>query len=148
MVALARSEGSANVIRRVSVLGTMPPDAPTEGAAVVGSAIALSVFGAAVHTVREFGVAALLAPSSGFLPVVLVQALLFLLWWRSRRRGTLVALALSAALQLVGGAFLSVLPLPILPFEPEQTVAHYLSHVVFGVCQVPLALLPWLRRPR
>jgi len=42
------------------------------------------------------------------------------------------------ALQLVGGAILSVLPLPILPFHPEQTVRHYMFHLVYGVAQVPL----------
>jgi hypothetical protein len=41
----------------------------------------------------------------------------------------------------LGGAILSILPLPFLPFVPEQTVSHYVSHVIFGITQIPLILV-------
>jgi len=43
-------------------------------------------------------------------------------------------------LHLVGGAVLSVLPLPILPFRPAQTVYHYAFHVLYGAAQIPLLI--------
>lgn len=44
-------------------------------------------------------------------------------------------------LQLLGGAVLSVLPVGIYPFEPEQSLSHYSVHVLYGVLQVPLLLV-------
>jgi len=44
-------------------------------------------------------------------------------------------------LQLIGGAILSVLPLPILPFVPEQSPDHYISHAVYGLAQLPLIVV-------
>lgn len=46
-----------------------------------------------------------------------------------------------AALNLIGGGLLSVLPLPILPFEPEQSLTHYVAHLVYSVGQLPLLTL-------
>ncbi|RME80408.1 MAG: hypothetical protein D6775_16240, partial [Caldilineae bacterium] len=43
-----------------------------------------------------------------------------------------------AGVHLVGGAILSVLPLPIWPFYPEQSAGHCLSHVIYGLAQLPL----------
>jgi len=38
----------------------------------------------------------------------------------------------------------TVLPLPILPFEPEQSATHYLAHLVYALGQVPLLVVGWL----
>lgn len=43
-----------------------------------------------------------------------------------------------AGINLIGGAILSVIPLPIWPFAPEQSLGHYLSHVIDGLAQLPL----------
>jgi len=51
-------------------------------------------------------------------------------------------LAATGLVQLIGGAILSVLPLPFLPFAPAQTVDHYLSHVILGITQIPLVVIP------
>src|SRR5688572_30255883 len=52
------------------------------------------------------------------------------------------ALALAwGVLNLVVGGVLSVLPLPILPFVPEQSIEHYGAHVVYALGQVPLVLI-------
>jgi hypothetical protein len=109
-------------------------------------AVAISALGMGVHTVREFGWAGLWDPASGMIPVVGVQLLLLLRWWLrpAARRGTAIILLATAIFQLVGGAIISVLPLPILPFEPEQSVEHYLSHLFLGVAQLPLIIVPLL----
>lgn len=39
---------------------------------------------------------------------------------------------------LVGGGILSVLPLPFLPFVPEQSVFHYVMHMQYILTQIPL----------
>ena len=63
------------------------------------------------------------------------------------RRGVRLTWAL---LNLVIGAIVTVLPLAILPFSPEQSLGHCLIHVVDTLGQVPLTLLAItaLRRPR
>ena len=42
---------------------------------------------------------------------------------------------------MVVGGLLTVLPLPVLPFVPEQSVGHYAVHVVYAVGQLPLVLV-------
>ena len=44
-------------------------------------------------------------------------------------------------LHLVGGGILSVLPLPIWPYEPAQTMTHYAMHLLYGAAQLPLIWL-------
>jgi hypothetical protein len=52
-------------------------------------------------------------------------------------------------LNLVIGGIVSVLPLSILPFVPEQSMTHYAAHVVYTLGQVPLVVLAYraFRRP-
>ncbi|HEV2124187.1 MAG TPA: alpha/beta fold hydrolase, partial [Chloroflexota bacterium] len=66
------------------------------------------------------------------------------IWWLfpSTRAVAGAVLALTGVLQLIGGAIISVLPLPFLPFEPDQSLHHYLSHAAFGLAQIPLL---WFR---
>lgn len=54
------------------------------------------------------------------------------------------------AMHFVVGAWLSVLPLSIWPFDPEQSVRHYLAHVLYGAAQGPLLwrLISDLRSPQ
>jgi hypothetical protein len=98
----------------------------------------------AYHTVREFGYSGLWSIGTGMIPVVGVQLVLFLFWWLAPRTRAVTgrALVVTGIFQLVGGAIISVLPLPFLPFEPEQSVSHYLAHVVLGLAQLPLILMP------
>jgi hypothetical protein len=44
-------------------------------------------------------------------------------------------------LHLVGGGIISVLPLPFLPFYPEQRLAHYAAHALYAIAQLPLIVL-------
>ena len=41
------------------------------------------------------------------------------------------------------GGIVTVLPLPILPFVPEQSITHYGAHVVYTIGQVPLVVLAY-----
>ena len=43
--------------------------------------------------------------------------------------------------ELVGGGILSVLPLGLFPFTPEQSLGHFGAHVVYAVAQIPLVLV-------
>ena len=60
------------------------------------------------------------------------------LLWRLRPRFGAALLLTWALLNLLGGAVLSVLPLPFLPFVPEQSLRHYSFHLLYGLTQVPL----------
>lgn len=77
----------------------------------------------------------------GSLPPLAI-AILLLTWWflAARKRAPTRALLLFAFINCVGG-FLSVLPLPFLPFVPEQVTAHYLVHMLYVICQVPLIMV-------
>ena len=48
-------------------------------------------------------------------------------------------------LHLIGGGILSVLPLEMLPFAPEQSARHYAFHGVYAAAQLPLILAMWAR---
>lgn len=101
----------------------------------------LSWLGFVVHNLADLPGQTLLSPETLF-PTV-VYAVLFALWFTPARKGARWATLVWALLQLLGGAILSVLPLGILPFDPAQTVWHYLFHLVYGVTQLPLLLLAW-----
>lgn len=54
------------------------------------------------------------------------------------------ALALAwGVLNLVVGGVVSVLPLDVLPFVPEQSVSHYAAHLVYALGQVPLVVVSY-----
>jgi hypothetical protein len=74
----------------------------------------------------------------GSLPLLAIAVAL--LAWRllaAHMRAPAVALLVYALINFVGG-ILSVLPLPFLPFTPEQTADHYLIHAMYAVCQIPM----------
>jgi hypothetical protein len=104
--------------------------------------VGLSALGFVIHNFAEFGIGGLTDPNTATISTLVVMLAAFLVWWfipQAKRFG-LIALMTMAAMHLVGGAFLSVLPLPVgvLPFSPAQTLSHYLVHVVYGVLQLPL----------
>lgn len=102
---------------------------------------AVSWAGSYYHTWTELALGPLRAENS--LPAVVGLAL-FIGWWRqpgNRRLWSWLLLIWTAGAHLLVGAVLSVLPLPILPFSPEQSWSHYGSHVIYALAQTPLILV-------
>lgn len=103
----------------------------------------LSWVGAYIHITLELQLPVWRPENS--LPA-LIGLLLFLGWWRDPRRHKLwtwLLLGWTAGGHLLIGAILSVLPLPLWPFYPEQAIAHYFSHIIYGVTQLPLIWILW-----
>jgi hypothetical protein len=103
----------------------------------MAGAVVLGWVGMYVHNVADLPVLTLASPENS-LPG-LVWLVLFGLWWfLPQARWPTAFLIAWGMLNLVGG-FLTVFPLPILPFRPEQSVRHYAFHVLAA-----FALLPFL----
>ncbi|MGI5130699.1 hypothetical protein ACQEVB_28105 [Pseudonocardia sp. CA-107938] len=102
-------------------------------------AAAVSWLGLLVHNVADLPGQTLASPETLY-PTLVLAAVLVLLGAGVRRLAGGLLLAW-AVLHLVGGAILSVLPLPVLPFAPEQSVRHYSFHVLYGLTQLPLLVL-------
>jgi hypothetical protein len=97
----------------------------------------LAWLGEYIHNLVELPQLTILSPENS------LPALVFLLfflgwWWLPYQRPTAILMLIYAALHLGGGAILSVIPFPFLPFYPEQSLRHYLAHVFYGVAQLPL----------
>jgi len=75
----------------------------------------------------------------------LVVAIALGLAYAARPDSFLVATLVFAwgVLNFVIGGVLSVLPLSILPFVPEQTLAHYGAHVIYTLGQLPLVVVAY-----
>lgn len=104
------------------------------------AALGVSTFGAWYHNTREFPGMAITAPEmlSAIVPGVVIAA-----WWLVRPGRALwwVTVVWVAVLNLGVGAVLTVLPLPFLPFQPDQSVSHYMTHLLYAVTQVPAIYL-------
>ena len=74
-------------------------------------------------------------------PLAVDIALFVACWWWPRSRVVWTAILAWGLLNMVVGGVLTVLPLPVLPFAPEQTVGHYAVHLVYAVGQLPLVLV-------
>jgi hypothetical protein len=109
-------------------------------------ATALAWCGFFVHNVAELPGQTILSPESLFPTLVWIAALVLWLVPATRTAGAWMLLTW-AVINLVGGA-ISVLPLPILPYEPEQTVEHYAFHAFYAATQLPLigATAIWISR--
>jgi hypothetical protein len=98
--------------------------------------VALAWLGMYVHNVADVPNLTLSSPEN-LLPG-LVWLLLFALWWAMPGRSwPLILLLAWGVLNLVGGAA-TVLPLPVLPFKPEQSLRHYAFHLLYALTQLPL----------
>jgi hypothetical protein len=92
-----------------------------------------------LHNVNDLPEQTLFSPET--LYPTLFMAGLVALWVFRPSRATTWALLGWTALNLFLGGVVSVLPLPVLPFEPEQSVKHYAFHAVYTLTQVPLLML-------
>ncbi|WP_461163636.1 hypothetical protein [Arthrobacter sp. R4-81] len=120
---------------------------PSIWALVVPAGAGIGWAGMFVHNLTELPGQGFLSPES-FIPF-LVTALLVAGWFTRLRRPATIALLFWGLLHFFGGGVLSVLPLPSLPFSPEQTVSHYLFHGIYALAELPLIFgaLAWLRSP-
>jgi hypothetical protein len=101
--------------------------------------LTISWLGEYIHNLFELPKLTVLSPENS-LPA-LVSLAFFAAWWLTsfNRVGMLLILAWGF-LHLIGGAVLSVIPFPFLPFYPEQTLDHYAAHAVYGLAQLPLII--------
>ena len=114
--------------------------------AVVAAATALAWTGFLVHNLADLPGQTILSPESLFPTFVWTVALTLWIVPATRTAGAWMLLAW-AVVNLVGGA-ISVLPLPVLPLAPEQTLAHYAFHGLYAATQLPLIVVSaaWLSR--
>ena len=79
--------------------------------------------------------------NSGPIAFAAILGIAYAVWPTSK---VVAAAALGwGVLTLVIGGIVTVLPLSILPFVPEQSLTHYAAHVVYAIGQVPLVLLSY-----
>jgi hypothetical protein len=106
----------------------------------IGSATLIAVAGMAIHNAVEFGPGFLLDPQT-LIPVAIFAALGWACRGSRARTPMLMLLVAWAVLNLVVGGILSVLPLPIFPFAPEQSLRHLAAHVVYTLAEIPLVVV-------
>ena len=111
---------------------------PSAAAVVVASAIGAA--GMVAHNVLEFE-PGFLGSEETLIPVGVFGLLALLAWARPANTVVHVALLAWALLNLVGGGMLSVLPMGLFPFEPDQSLGHYGAHVIYAVAQLPLVIV-------
>ncbi len=104
---------------------------PVDRQWIIGAVI--SVIGLSYHQLQEFpgeySFAIMIV-----LPMVVILAIL--IRGADRKTGQL-GLLVYGLIHLIGGG-LSVFPFDFLPFVPEQSTGHYLSHVIYAITQLPL----------
>ncbi|HEY5882839.1 MAG TPA: hypothetical protein VIU11_28290 [Nakamurella sp.] len=107
--------------------------------------LGLSWLGLVIHNLADLGPQVLLGPET-VAPTV-VYLLLAAAWTTPARRPVAWLMLVWGSLHLVGGGLLSVLPIPLWPFQPEQSLHHYAFHAIYAALQVPLvvALADYLR---
>ena len=105
----------------------------------MGAALALSAGSMLAHNLYELPLSPIDLENSG--PIAFAGILAAAYAIRPRSRAVAAAVLGWGILNLVIGGIVSVLPLPILPFVPEQSVTHYGAHVVYAVGQIPLVVL-------
>ena len=107
--------------------------------AAMAAALAISAGSMLAHNLYELPLAPIDLQNSGPVFVAVLIGVAYVLQPMSK---AVAAAALGwGVLNLVIGGIVTVLPLPILPFVPEQSLAHYGAHVIYTIGQVPLVIL-------
>jgi len=107
----------------------------------------LSWLGLTIHNAVELPRLTILSPEAGI--PTLVYIVLVIGWWRfPNQRLWEIMLFVWALLHLVGGGITTVIPFSFLPFYPEQSLKHYLTHVLYSVTQLPLMVVLFRQRPQ
>jgi hypothetical protein len=146
---MARRSGSI-VQRRWSRRSSLAPTAtaarvPTRTVRLVAALTVLSWFGMILHDWISLPGLSPVAPEVVIPTAVFVA--LFGAWWAWPGRLSWSLLLGWTILHFAVGGILSVLPLPVWPFVPEQTVRHYIAHVLYAACQLPLLIVLIRVRP-
>ena len=112
----------------------------------MAAALTLSAVSMLAHNLYELPLSPIDLENSG--PMVFAAILGVAYAIRPDSRAVAAAALGWGVLNLVIGGIVTVLPLAILPFVPEQSLTHYAAHVVYAVGQVPLVVLSYraLRR--
>lgn len=121
--------------------GGRPPAAPPSDPGTRWPVYAVTVIawlGFLVHNVADLPGQTFLSPETLW-PSLITGALLAL-YALGPRRIAAIGLFLWTPLNFLG-ALVTVLPLPLLPFDPEQSWRHYSFHVLYAVTQVPLLVV-------
>jgi len=105
----------------------------------MGGALALSAGSMLAHNLYELPLGPTDLENSG--PIAIAAMLGVAYGLRPGSKAVAGAVLGWGVLNLVIGGIVSVLPLSILPFVPEQSVTHYGAHVVYTLGQVPLVVL-------
>ena len=105
----------------------------------MAAALTLSALSMLAHNLYELPLSPIDLENSGPLGLAVILGVAYAF----RPDSNVVAAAALGwgVLNLVIGGVVSVLPLPILPFVPEQSVTHYGAHVVYTLGQIPLVVL-------
>ena len=114
--------------------------------ATMAVALAISAATMLAHNLYELPLSPIDLENSGPIVFAALLGVAYAVWPDSR---LVAAAALGwGLLNLVIGAIVTVLPLPILPFSPEQSLTHYGAHLVYALGQVPLVVVSYraLRR--
>jgi hypothetical protein len=111
---------------------------------IVAAGVVLAWVGLVVHNIREFPLMALTRPEYTF--PSLAWLLLFLAWLLLPNHDFSVRLLLGWSAVSLAGAIVTVLPIPFLPFRPEQSVSHYGVHALYAATQLPVLWLTWRMR--
>ena len=117
--------------------GTVSASIPARHVVV---AVGASIGGVLVHNIEEFGPSILFGPET-WVPVAITVLLGVALLKRASTGVFVATMGWAVIVIVVGGA--SVLPLPIWPFTPEQTLSHYTAHAVYALAQLPLLWVGW-----
>ena len=108
---------------------------------VVALAVSLAWLGLLLHNAVEFPNMAFSRPE--YSAPTLAWLALFLIWVLVPDPGWPSNLLFAWGAISLAGAVLTVLPLPILPFRPEQSLRHYGVHIIYAVTQLPILRLMW-----
>jgi hypothetical protein len=119
-------------------LGVRPVGHPVRILTVV-AVVALSWLGLVVHNLAELTVQARLGPAT--VAPAAVYLLLAAGWLSPARRVAAWLLLGWGWLHAIGGGLLSVLPVPLWPYQPEQSLRHYAVHALYGLLQAPLLVV-------
>jgi hypothetical protein len=99
----------------------------------------LAYLGALAHNVISLpGLPPLSVENIG--PLIVYAALITSYWVWPRSRVVAALLVSWTVVNVLIGGVVTVLPLPFLPFAPEQTLSHYVAHVIYIAAGLPLTI--------